>query len=142
MQGGRMKYDYIKICLGYPKSSCKERIIWRKWAGVEKGYYETGYYETGKLKYTHVYAIDVSKKIYENQHLAPNQFGKKVITFNLKRIFFEQIRDGIKKYEFREIKPYWEKRLSRVATRPAATNTSNECHNGKLTNPGYNNYEV
>jgi hypothetical protein len=38
------------------------------------------------------------------------------ITTTLKREFFAAIVDGSKKIEYREIKPYWTSRLTRIAT--------------------------
>lgn len=35
----------------------------------------------------------------------------KTITFNLKTEYFNQIRDGVKTEEYRELKPFWAKRL-------------------------------
>lgn len=35
----------------------------------------------------------------------------KTLTLNLKRAYFEKIRDGVKPFEFRLNKPYWRKRL-------------------------------
>ena len=32
---------------------------------------------------------------------------------NLKKEYFDQIKSGVKKEEYREIKPYWEKRLDK-----------------------------
>ena len=109
------EYDYIKICLGYPNKDDADRIIWRKWNGVKTGTYDTELF--GNLC---CYAVDVSKMCYENQHLAPQVVGfsvnnkfiyKSVLTLNLKRKYFEQIHDGEKLNEYREIKPYWTKRL-------------------------------
>jgi len=34
-----------------------------------------------------------------------------MLTFNLKKEWFEKIKSGEKTHEYREIKPYWEKRL-------------------------------
>lgn len=41
--------------------------------------------------------------------MLPN--GLKTITFNLERKYFEQIKGGEKKEEYREMKPFWGKRL-------------------------------
>jgi len=35
----------------------------------------------------------------------------KSLTLNLKQEYFDDIRKGVKKEEYREVKPYWEKRL-------------------------------
>ena len=101
------EYDYIKICLGYPsEEEEKTKCIWRIWNGFTIGTYETGLF--GKKR---VFAIDVRTWIYTNQFLAPNQIGKKVLTLNLKRKYWEKIRDGKKDWEFREVKKYWIVRL-------------------------------
>ena len=100
------KYDYIRICLGYPELHDNSKIIWRKWNGVKKGIYETGLF--GKKE---VYAIDVTELIYSDQHLAPSVFFKDVLNLNLKREYWEKISRFEKPFEFREIKPYWTKRL-------------------------------
>ena len=34
-----------------------------------------------------------------------------MLTFNLKRIWFDKIKNGEKVHEYREVKPYWTKRL-------------------------------
>jgi hypothetical protein len=36
---------------------------------------------------------------------------KKVLHLNLYRKYFDQIRSGIKRYEYRSMTPYWTKRL-------------------------------
>lgn len=100
------KYDYIRICLGYPNKKDSTRIIWRKWNGVKTGRFETDLF--GEI---HCYAIDVWEWVRWNQHLSPALNLKKVLTLNLKRKYWEQIRDGEKHMEYREIKPYWTKRL-------------------------------
>jgi len=100
------EYDYIKICLGYPKERDEGRIIWRKWNGVA-----TGKWETDLFGFIECYAIDLGVNVYENQHLAPTQWGKKVLTLNLKSKYWHQIKDYEKNWEYREIKPYWTKRL-------------------------------
>lgn len=38
---------------------------------------------------------------------------KNVLTLNVKKIYFDQIASGEKQFEYREIKPYWTKRLKR-----------------------------
>lgn len=38
--------------------------------------------------------------------------GKKYLTLNLKRKYFDEIKSGIKKEEYRELKEYWTKRLN------------------------------
>jgi hypothetical protein len=105
-----MKYRYIKLCLGYPKSDDTERIIWRKWNGVKLGNYETDLF--GEI---YCFAIDVTILAYQDQHWGPcfqESYAKKsIITLNLKRKYWEQIRDGEKKFEYRENKDYWRKRL-------------------------------
>lgn len=101
-------YDYIKLCLGYPRENDSSRIVWRKWNGVKVGAYNTNLF--GRKK---VYAIDVSVGVYNNQHLAPTVFNKRVLTLNLKRLYWEAIHNWDKKEEYREIKPYWTKRLTR-----------------------------
>ncbi len=35
------------------------------------------------------------------------------LILNLKKTYFDQIKSGEKKYEYREIKPYWTKRLGK-----------------------------
>lgn len=35
----------------------------------------------------------------------------KTLTLNLKRQYFDEIKRGVKKEEYRLVKPYWEKRL-------------------------------
>lgn len=35
----------------------------------------------------------------------------KILQLNLKGIYFDEIKSGLKKYEYRLITPYWEKRL-------------------------------
>jgi len=35
----------------------------------------------------------------------------KDLILNVKKIYFDQIKSGEKKWEFREVKPYWKKRL-------------------------------
>lgn len=35
----------------------------------------------------------------------------KSLTLNLRGIYFDQIKSGEKKFEYREVTPYWEKRL-------------------------------
>lgn len=35
----------------------------------------------------------------------------KILTLNLKKEYFEDIKNGLKKEEYRIVKPYWEKRL-------------------------------
>jgi len=100
------KYDYIRICLGYPDHENTARIIWRKWNG-----FGTGKFDTDLFGYKKVFAIDVGETIYKNQFLSPAIHFKKVLTLNLKREYWEQIRDFKKKFDFREIKPYWKKRL-------------------------------
>jgi hypothetical protein len=108
------KYDYIKICWGYPSDSERSRIIWRKWNGVTTEFASTKLFGDG-----HFYAIDVSKQIYDDQHLAPHCLptsengytSKKVLTLNLKGEYFKDILNYQKLKEYREIKPYWTKRL-------------------------------
>ena len=100
------KYEYIKICLGYPKADDSRKIIWRKWNGVK-----TGKFETDLFGYKHVFAIDVAEWISENQFLAPNFIHGNILNLNLKKKYWEQIRDNKKHFEYREIKPYWESRL-------------------------------
>ena len=34
-----------------------------------------------------------------------------MLTFNLKKEWFEKIKSGEKTHEYREVKPYWQKRL-------------------------------
>lgn len=36
-----------------------------------------------------------------------------MLTFNLKKEWFEKIKNGEKTHEYREIKPYWQKRISK-----------------------------
>ena len=36
-----------------------------------------------------------------------------MLTFNLKKEWFEKIKSGEKTHEYREVKPYWKKRLSK-----------------------------
>lgn len=38
----------------------------------------------------------------------------KTLTLNLKKEYFNDIKNGIKKEEYRIVKPYWEKRLVNV----------------------------
>ncbi len=38
---------------------------------------------------------------------------KRILRLNLKKEYFDQIRNGEKTEEYRLVKPYWEKRLSR-----------------------------
>lgn len=104
----KKKFDYIKLCLGYPSNeSGSKKIIWRRWNS-----FKILCCDTEKFGHKYVYAIDVSKFVYKtNQHLAPKTFDKKVLTLNLDEKYFEKIRDGIKKYEYREIKSFWTKRL-------------------------------
>lgn len=101
-------FHYIKLCLGYPNEDDTDKIIWRKWRGVTKGKFETDLFGMKE-----VFAIDVSKLIYSNQFWTPagTRLRKKVLTLNLKRKYWEEIRDFKKLNEYREIKPYWEKRL-------------------------------
>jgi Zn/Cd-binding protein ZinT len=40
----------------------------------------------------------------------------KILTLNLKREYFEAIKSGVKKEEYREIKEYWTKRLNKEFT--------------------------
>jgi hypothetical protein len=35
----------------------------------------------------------------------------KKLTLNLKDVYFQEIKSGVKKYEYRLLTPYWEKRL-------------------------------
>jgi len=100
------RYDYIRLCMGYPDFEDRSRIIWRKWAGVKKGYAETNLFG-----YSHVFIIDVSKLIYKNQFWSPSIICKKVLTLNLKRKYWEEIKCFKKRFEYRENKPYWQKRL-------------------------------
>ena len=37
-----------------------------------------------------------------------------MLTFNLKKEWFEKIKSGEKTHEYREVKPYWIKRLSKL----------------------------
>jgi len=57
------KYDYIRLCLGYPNKDDTDKIIWRKWRGVKKIKTETNLF--GLIL---CFAIDVSEPIYSNQH--------------------------------------------------------------------------
>lgn len=102
------EYDYIRLCLGYPDHEDTSRIIWRKWNGFKMGKFETELF--GKI---HCFAIDVSEKIYSNQFLTPagNKLRKRTLTLNLKRKYWEEIRDDKKHFEFRENKPFWRKRF-------------------------------
>jgi hypothetical protein len=36
-----------------------------------------------------------------------------MLTFNLKKQWFDKIKSGEKTHEYREVKPYWKKRLSK-----------------------------
>ena len=38
--------------------------------------------------------------------------GETMLTFNLKKEWFEKIKSGETTHEYREVKPYWTKRLS------------------------------
>ena len=101
-----IKYDYIRLCLGYPSHEDTSKIIWRKWNGFIEGWHETELFGLAM-----VYAIDVTKLIYKNQFLSPSIICKKVLTLNLKQKYWEEIRDFKKPLEYREMKPYWQKRL-------------------------------
>lgn len=37
-----------------------------------------------------------------------------MLTFNLKKEWFDKIKSGEKTHEYREVKPYWTKRLKRI----------------------------
>lgn len=39
----------------------------------------------------------------------------KTLTLSLKKKWFDMIKSGVKKEEYREIKPYWKKRLRNIA---------------------------
>lgn len=45
-----------------------------------------------------------------NRASTPNE-GEKMLTFNLKKEWFEKIKSGEKTHEYREMTPYWEKRI-------------------------------
>ena len=47
-----------------------------------------------------------SRKIIKSER----NFGT-MLTFNLKKEWFEKIKSGEKTHEYREVKPYWDKRL-------------------------------
>ncbi len=38
------------------------------------------------------------------------------LILNLKKKYFDQIKSGVKHFEYREVKPYWTKRLSKNYT--------------------------
>lgn len=38
-----------------------------------------------------------------------------MLTFNLKKEWFEKIKSGEKTHEYREVKPYWDKRFLKIA---------------------------
>lgn len=40
-----------------------------------------------------------------------------MLTFNLKKQWFDKIKSGEKTHEYREVKPYWEKRLGNNSTK-------------------------
>lgn len=42
----------------------------------------------------------------------PDKNSKKILTFNLKKEWFEKIKSGEKTHEYREYKPYWITRIS------------------------------
>ena len=53
-----------------------------------------------------------------------------MITFNLKKEWFEKIKSGEKTHEYREVKEYWCKRLflySKILCRQTALPLHNEC---------------
>lgn len=37
-----------------------------------------------------------------------------MLTFNLKKEWFDKIKSGEKTHEYREVKPYWEKRIMKI----------------------------
>lgn len=103
------KYDYIKLCLGYPKADEWRKIIWRRWIGFKTGVSDLELFGTKSVA---VYIIDVSQLVFPDQHLPPLPFSLSgVLTLNLKKKYWDQIRSGSKLEEYREIKPYWTKRL-------------------------------
>lgn len=55
-----------------------------------------------------------------------------MLTFNLKREWFEKIKSGEKTHEYRVVKPYWEKRLGHYVESFANNETLNKIVKNKL----------
>ena len=55
-----------------------------------------------------------------------------MLTFNLKKQWFDKIKSGEKRHEYREVKPYWTKRLSKHADFLANNKTAQKIINNKL----------
>lgn len=73
-----------------------------------------------------------------------------MLTFNLKKEWFDKIKSGEKTHEYREYKPYWEKRIKKILGLKnndflySLNSISYQVKHGKMTNPiiifvkGYN----
>ena len=44
-----------------------------------------------------------------------NKFSTMLLTFNVKKEWFDKIKSGEKTHEYREVKPYWDKRFLNIA---------------------------
>lgn len=51
----------------------------------------------------------------------------KDLIFNLKHKWFKEFEDGFKNYEFREIKPHWQKRLCKHYNRNCSLCSKSKC---------------
>lgn len=55
-----------------------------------------------------------------------------MLTFNLKKEWFEKIKSGEKTHEYREVKPYWFKRIGKCSC--LFFNANNRCFSDVLDN--------
>ena len=59
--------------------------------------------------------------------------GGKMLTFNLKKEWFDKIKSGEKTHEYREVKPYWTKRILKC-TQEVISKRREMCANLNLIN--------